>query len=114
VLFRSIMEAPTDHWLETLTGLAATGVELVAALAGRASLPTHPFVPVLQLAPRAAAEAAGYAADMDLLLDGEPSAWAERVLRRIGDVLEGRHAPNLQRQGNSGVQFTRGLLGFSL
>src|SRR4028118_1359909 len=31
-----VMEAPTDHWVETATGLGATGVELMlAAVSGR-------------------------------------------------------------------------------
>ncbi|MCB0125676.1 MAG: UxaA family hydrolase, partial [Caldilineaceae bacterium] len=65
-----IMEAPTEHWVETLTGFAATGVQVIVAHVADQPMQTHPLVPVLQVSAAEAMES--FAADLDLLLDGAP------------------------------------------
>lgn len=107
-----IMETPTEHWVETVTGLAATGVELLVAHVARQPMQTHPLVPVVQFS--ADEEMEQYAHDLDLLLAGEPAAWNEQILDLCQRVIEHRYAPKLYQQGNIDFQFTRGLLGVSL
>lgn len=108
-----IMETPTEHWVETVTGLAATGVELILALVNDQPMQTHPLVPVVQIASAPAMQQT-YATDLDLLLNGEPTLWIDQILERCKAVIEHTYAPRLYQQGNIDFQFTRGLLGVSL
>lgn len=108
-----IMETPTKHWVETVTGLAATGVELIIALVNDRPMQTHPLVPVLQAASEPLMQQ-NYANDLDLLLTGNPTDWIDQILERCKQVIEHSYAPRLYQQGNVDFQFTRGLLGVSL
>ena len=108
-----IMEAPTSHWVETMTGLAATGVELIVASVSDRPLQTHPFVPVMQLTSHPATQQK-YERDLDLALVGSSDSWALDILQRSKDIIERRYVPELYRQGNIAFQFTRGELGVSL
>ncbi|QHT58931.1 altronate hydrolase [Paenibacillus lycopersici] len=108
-----IMETPTTHWVETVTGLAATGVELVIALIGNRPMQTHPFVPMLQITSEQAM-LQKHEQDIDLVLSGSPALWANQILERGKQVLEHTYAPRLYRQGNIDFQLTRGYLGVSL
>lgn len=45
------MQTYTDHWVEALTGLAATGVEIILSLLSETvpfSLQSHPMIPLIQ------------------------------------------------------------------
>lgn len=108
-----IMETPTQHWVETITGLAATGVELIIALIGERPMQTHPFVPVLQITtdPTVMNE---FTTDLDHLLDGDHAGWAAQILEWSRQTMEGVHIPKMYKLGNIDFQFTRGLLGVSL
>ncbi|TBL68321.1 UxaA family hydrolase [Paenibacillus thalictri] len=108
-----IMETPTEHWVETVTGLAATGVELMIALVGCRPMQTHPFVPMLQVTSGLEMQQT-YAGDMDLLLAGDSSVWTEQILEKCKMVIEHNYTPRLYQQGNVDFQLTRGLLGVSL
>jgi altronate dehydratase len=108
-----VMETPTRHWVETVTGLAATGVELMIALAGERPMQTHPLVPMLQVASEPSMQQA-HAEDMDLLLGSNPAAWNEQILQLCKEVIEHRYTPRLFQQGNVDFQFTRGYFGVSL
>jgi len=108
-----IMETPTEHWVETVTGLAATGVELILALVNDHPMQTHPLVPLLQIASEPAMQQR-YRNDLDLLLNGDSHDWVDQILERCKEVVEHRYAPRLYQQGNIDFQFTRGLLGVSL
>ncbi|MFD1676381.1 UxaA family hydrolase [Alicyclobacillus fodiniaquatilis] len=108
-----VMETPTEHWVETVTGLAATGVELMIALVNRQPMQTHPFVPMLQMASEPTMQQA-YANDLDLSLTGDPANWIDQMLNRCKEIIEHRYTPRLYQQGNVDFQFTRGLLGISL
>jgi altronate dehydratase len=107
-----IMATPTDHWVETLTGLGATGVEIVLAHIGERPVQAHRLIPVLQISadPEVGAR---YADDLDLVLSPDADLAAEG----LGAVLRvaGReYAPKLNVRGNTDFQFTRGLLGVSM
>jgi altronate dehydratase len=108
-----VMEAPTDHWIETATGLGATGVEvMVAHVAGR-PLQAHRMIPLLQISSDPET-LESYADDLDVLLEGDPSSWADQTLRALAAVASRECTPNLFEAGNTDFQFTRGLLGVSM
>lgn len=108
-----IMEAPTEHWVETLTGLAATGVEIILAHVGQQPMQTHPLVPVVQVTANPAVQTA-FGEDLDLALVGEEDDWIEQLLGLIVRVLQHEQTPKLYQQGNIDFQLTRGLLGVTL
>jgi hypothetical protein len=108
-----IMETPTEHWVETVTGLAATGVELILALVNDHPMQTHPLTPVIQMASEPVMQQS-YGADLDLLLTGDATDWIDQILARGQQVIEHRYTPRLYQQGNIDFQFTRGLLGVTL
>ena len=104
-----IMQTPTQHWIETLTGLGATGVELVMVHTQH-PLQTHPFIPVLQVC---SDEAVGetFRDAIDLTLSQELGA--DRLLGHIMNVLSHHYLP--KRYGKEkGFQITRGLLNISM
>ena len=75
-------EAPTDHWIETATGLGATGVEvMVAHVAGR-PLQAHRMIPLLQISSDPET-LESYADDLDVLLEGDATFWADQTLREL-------------------------------
>jgi altronate dehydratase len=108
-----IMETPTAHWVETLTGLGATGVEMVLAHVGQHPQQGHPLVPVLQVTAEEAVET-NYGDDLDLVLGGDPAHWTAELLQLVAQVASRAYRPKLARQGNIDFQLTRGLLGVSL
>ena len=107
-----VMETQTAHWVETLTGLGASGVELIVAGAGGHPLPGHPMIPVLQVA--ADGLPVSYHEDVDLILAGRPENWREDVLNLIRNTAAGIHTPRAALLGNTDFQVTRGLLGVSV
>jgi altronate dehydratase len=110
-----IMQRPSTHWSETMTGLGATGVEVMLALVEKRPLSGHPFIPVLQAAEETAVVAAA-AQDLDILLqdDGDHPTWAESLHDLVLAALSGSYVPSQDRQENVDFQITRGLLGVSL
>ena len=106
------MEAASEHWVETLTGLAATGVELIIGLVNDLPMQTHPLVPVLQVTTNAALYT--QSGDLDLLLSGDSAEWPEELLQLIKQVIEHQYAPKLYSLGNIDFQMSRGLLGITL
>ena len=108
-----IMETPTQHWSETLTGLVATGVEIILAYVPDHPRQAHPMVPVLQVTSEPV-RPFGQSEDLDLCLQGDASHWPQALLRLLLDVAQGDYRPKLYAQGNTDFQITRGLLGGSL
>ncbi|MYA76148.1 MAG: altronate dehydratase [Gemmatimonadetes bacterium] len=107
-----VMETQTAHWVETLTGLGAAGVELVVAGVGGHPLPGHPMIPVLQVGGYDLPEP--FREDVDLILTEGPADWRHGVLDLIRNTAAGRHAPRAVVVGNTDFQITRGLLGVSV
>ncbi len=105
-----VMETPTRHWVETLTGLGATGVEIMLAHVSGPPLQAHPMIPLLQMA--SGAETA-WSADMDLTLD-DGASWTEALLPLVLSVASRAYVPKLYEQGNTDFQVSRGLLGISM
>jgi hypothetical protein len=108
------METPSDHWVETLTGLGATGVEVVLAHAGEHPMQTHPLVPVVQVSGSDAVKA-DFADDLDLSIDESkgPGIVARALLECLVAVAARTSSPKLSLRGNSDFQITRGRLGVS-
>jgi altronate dehydratase len=118
-----VMERPSVHWSETLTGLGATGVEVMLAVVEKRPLPGHPFIPVLRVGEGSAeagdtaeagdaAEGAAALLDLDMVLEGEGDG--RKLLGLLLETLSGGYRPILSRQENVDFQITRGLLGVSL
>jgi len=108
-----VMEAPTDHWIETATGLGATGVEVMLVHVTGRPLQAHRMFPLLQ----ASADPdtiQRHADDLDALLEGDPSVWTEQLLETVATVASREYTPKLFEAGNTDFQFTRGLLGVSM
>ena len=108
-----IMAMPTDHPVEALTGLGASGVDLILAYVGAHPLQGHPLLPVLQIAATDDCPS-GVAFDLDVLLAGDDAAWPDLLLARIGELAAHDYVPKGFSQGNIDFQITRGLLGISL
>jgi altronate dehydratase len=106
-----LMQSPSTHWVENLTGLGATGVEVVLAVPGPRPAQGHPLVPLLQVGVEGEALATS---DFDLILGDEPGLWAEQMLARVAATLARRYVPRRLQQGLVDFQLTRGLLGVSV
>ena len=112
-----LMQTPTDHSVETFTGLGATGVTVMLALVAGPPLQAHPLVPLIQVASTSAGPSAtANRDDFDLVLDPgtEASAVLAELLRLVAAVASREYTPKLFAEGNVDFQMTRGLLGVSL
>ncbi len=111
-----VMAAPSEDPAETLTGLGATGVEIMLAHVERMPLQAHPMIPLLQVGTRGTPAARGHGADLDGLLD--PSAAAEAAERSLLELIAAAasrsYVPHLYGAGFTSFQLTRGPLGLSL
>jgi altronate dehydratase len=110
-----IMQAPTNHAVETLTGLGATGVEVILVCVSKIPWQSHPLIPVLQVSTEASSD------DLDVIVekgaaDSKTSATAVAscLLNSVIAVLTRGYTPKLFAQGNTDFQMTRGELGVSL
>jgi altronate dehydratase len=108
-----VMDAPTSHWVETATGLGATGVEVMLAHVAGRPLQSHRMIPLLQTSsdPETVQR---HADDLDAVLDGDPSRWTMRLLDTLAATASREYKPRLFEAGNTDFQFTRGLLGVSM
>ena len=106
-----VMDTPTRHSTETLTGLCATGVEVILAHVGVRPLQAHPLVPMLQVS------SGVDVADVDHVLDPanpDQAASTDDLLDLVLQVASRRVTPKLFGQGYTDFQVTRGLTGISL
>jgi altronate dehydratase len=108
-----VMAAPTHHWAEQLTGLGATGVEVLISGVTERPMSGHPMIPVLQVGTGADVPAA-YQHDLDLMLGDDAADWALEILDLAVRTLSQDYQPKAQVLGNTVFQITRGLLGISL
>ena len=117
-----VMESITDHWVETLTGMAATGVEILLCSVGDHPRQGHPMVPLLQVTDDDGV-GASYGEDLDLVVEfGSGSAeasifateGASRLLQLLLEVASRQYRPRTSAQDNTDFQVTRGLLGVSM
>jgi altronate dehydratase len=92
-----VMRAPTHDFTEILTGLGATGVQLIVIWNEGAPVQVHPFIPTLQIGPAAFPE-------------------KEKTARRIIELIVRAASGELPlpSQTYTDFQITRGLEGVSL
>jgi altronate dehydratase len=107
------METPTDHWVETLTGLGATGIEIFLAHVGEQPMQGHPLVPLLQISAERSVQQS-FSEDLDLALEESSAQWTRAILQQVMAVASRKYKPKALSQGNNDFQLTRGLLGVSL
>jgi altronate dehydratase len=108
-----IMETQTDHWVESLTGLGGTGVELLVAYAGEHPLQGHPLIPMLLVSGEHSCKAF-YGDDLDLEMSGVSEADTEHLYRMVLNLASRKYRTRASMNGNIDFQFTRGLLGVSM
>jgi altronate dehydratase len=108
-----VMEAPTDHWVETATGLGATGVEVMLAHVVGHPLQAHRMIPLVQSSsdPETLEK---YTEDLDVILEVDVSEWTKQMLDAVSAAASREYVPKLFEAGNTDFQFTRGLLGVSM
>jgi len=105
-----VMECPSDHWVETLTGLGATGAEIVLAFTADRVLQGHPLIPVLQVTNNANLSAN----DIDLLLPSSDAAVETKAIYSLLlNTAEGNYTVRAWQRQNTDFQVTRGLYGVS-
>ena len=96
-----IMETPTDHFVETLTGLGATGVDLMLAHVVGHSLQAHRMIPLIQVTTDESTESI-YREDMDLVPshpDCRPRDFSEEMTEdRPSGGLASLHAQALRQR----------------
>ena len=110
-----IMESPTDNPVETLTGLGATGVELMLCHVGRNPLQGHPMLPLVQVtADSAVAQRNGSDLDRILMPERDPAELVIELAALVADVASCRYRPKLWSRGVTEFQLTRGRLGLSM
>jgi altronate dehydratase len=92
-----VMRAPTNDFTEILTGLGATGVELIVIWNEGAPVQVHPFIPTIQLG--------------SSQFPGKEKT-ARQLIDRIVRAASGEFSPPSQTYAD--FQITRGLEGVSL
>jgi len=111
-----IMETPTRHAVETLTGLGGTGVQIMLAVVDQTPLQGHPMIPLLQVT-GTELPAGRFAEDVDMLLNpksGDIDVIAGEIISRLCSTASAEYRTRAQAGGNLDFQLTRGLLGVSL
>jgi altronate dehydratase len=108
-----VMETPTDHWVETLTGLVATGIEVAIVHTAGRPVQGHQLVPLIQVTSDPVI-GSRFRVDLDLVLYGDPAGWTDQLLEIVTRVASRAYTPRLYQQGNTDIQFTRGPLGVSV
>lgn len=108
-----VMRAPTADWMETATGLGATGAHLLLAHVTGTPPSAHRMVPLLR-ATADPATASASAADLDVVLTGDRPQWTDQLLDAVVAVAGRELVPAAMRTADVGFQVTRGLLGVSI
>jgi altronate dehydratase len=108
-----VMSTPSRQWTEVLTGLGATGVEVILAHVSDHPMSGHPLIPLLQVTANPHVNPAS-AADFDAVLTQPSVLWIEQLLGLVVDTVARRYVPSFTASGDTQFQITRGLLGVSL
>jgi len=110
-----VMDNPTEHWVETVTALCATGVNAVLTYTTR-GLQGHPMIPVIQFTVKLA-EQKDVPAGIDLSLDLAdehselPQEWIEQVSKLIQRVANREY--RVKADAIPDFQLARGKTAFS-
>jgi altronate dehydratase len=106
------MACPTDDFIEIITGLGATGVQMIVAYENDRLLPGNPLIPMVQVQ----SERGKTTADVDLILREHESAESnvEKISNLVQAVARASSLPQAWKLGNTAFQITRGYEGISL
>jgi len=114
-----IMQTLSDSWPECITGLGATGVEImVTVLEGRQIMrptPAHPMIPLVRISIPGDNPTRGIKEAMeetDLILTGDSKSWTQQSLQLLLDIASSTKQP--KHRENSDFQISRGPLGISM
>ncbi len=108
-----LMDMPTDHWVEQLSGLGASGVEIILAYTGHHPLQGHPLVPVIQVGSTDDPHLTS-TDNFDVVVSEDHETLLEDLYELLAETASRRYVPRALRQGNVDFQMTRGPLGFSV
>ncbi len=110
-----LMDCPTQHWVEALSGLGATGVDLVLVHVDRHPVQGHPLIPALQFTTSPTPLSKG-SMDVDLILNrtAEFQQNLQQLFDTVGSVLSRQLQVKSMETGNVDFQITRGPSGISL
>lgn len=103
-----VMRTPSTDWLETATGLGASGAQILLAHVAGGTLSSPRLVPLAQVTTDAELS------DVDAHLTGDADEQARQALELLTSVASREHVPCAVVSGNVGFQVTRGLLGTSM
>lgn len=103
-----VMSTTRRHWSETISGMGATGVELMVGHVQGQLMAGHPLVPVVQFI----TDTTDSLLDLDAILPDD-TVLHRSVLDLIVQTLSGAHTPKHQEIDNNDFQITRGLMGVS-
>jgi len=109
-----IMETPTDHWVETLTGIGASGIEILLCFVesdtNTRTLQGHPMIPLIKVT---ASNSGQYLEDFDLALkEQESNLWPRQIIQLLCQTASRQYVPKLSF--NFDFQIARGVLGISM
>jgi len=107
-----VMAAPAEECTEIITGLGATGMELLLAHVGEHPLQGHPLVPVLQISTDDDV-VRRFGDDMDLRLGQPADTWPDQILGLLVCTGGREYTARAAALGNTAFQVSRGLLGVS-
>lgn len=109
-----VMHSSSTHVTEVITGLGATGVEIIVLYVANTAIEPHPFIPVIQATTNPSSK------DTDISLadatDGSISrtVWSKSILEAIVSTATRTSIPKLFNSGCSNIQISRGENGISL
>jgi len=108
-----VMDAASDHPVETLTSLGSTGADLLLVLTSDPLSQGHLFIPSLIIRATDTGEPSTLPIP-DLRLSGVPDADCTRILESAAAVLQRSYLPGCQKVGNVDFQIPRGPHGVSV
>ena len=108
-----VMSTPTTSTTEIMTGLGATGVEIILMYTNGIPVASHPLVPVLQFGAEGEHDEK-FMDDLDFVLPQLMDNSSEFLIKHIESTIKQQHVPKLHHRGYSNFQVTRGAVGVSL
>ncbi|MGH3425801.1 MAG: UxaA family hydrolase, partial [Nocardioidaceae bacterium] len=108
-----VMRMPTTDWMETGSGLGATGAQVLLTHVAGGTVSGQRLLPVVQVSADPQTED-DFGQDLDAILRGDADDQARGLLDVLVSVASGEHTPRAFETGNLGFQITRGLLGTSM
>ena len=107
-----VMDSPDGHLIETLSGLGATGVQILLVCNALQPAQGHPILPTLQVCEQA--KRPGDSGDLSISEGADHETILRDLRRLLEETASGRQVPGLWEQGYSDFQISRGRLGISL